>query len=115
MKNLVKHKVIFLTFFMFICTVSIAANPIMPLSRPQLDQETKQNLAKEKNIYPLSKPILKKEKLETKKDQKVVETQQIDEDEAFIYPKNKPIKVKKKINKIVKKSSVLSQKDFDLA
>jgi len=115
MKKLATHKVIFVTLFMFICTESIAGNPILPLSRPSIDQETKKKLAKEKNIYPESKPYLKKEKLKSKTDQEVVETQTIEQNEAFIYPGKKPIIIKKIVKKIFKKSSILSQRDFNLA
>ena len=114
MKKLATHKVIFVTLFMFICTESIGANPILPLSRPSIDKETKKKLANDKNIYPESKPYLKKEKLKSNTDQEIVEIQTIKKNEAFIYPKNKPIVIKKIVKKIIKKSSVLSQRDFDL-
>ena len=56
MKKLTKHKVIFLTFFMFICAESIAADRILPPPKPTIDKETKITITKKKNIYPAKKP-----------------------------------------------------------
>ena len=56
MNKLIKHKVIFLTIFMFFSSQSIAKNSILPLSKPKVDQETKKITLKKKQIYPLKKP-----------------------------------------------------------
>ena len=68
MKKLTKHKVIFLTFFMFICAESIAADQILPPPKPTIDKETKITITKKKNIYPAKKPNLKKKNIETNVD-----------------------------------------------
>ena len=41
---------IFLTFLMFICTESIAADRILPIPRPLIDKETKTTLTEKKKI-----------------------------------------------------------------
>ena len=115
MKKLTKHKVIFLTFFMFICAESIAADRILPPPKPTIDKETKITITKKKNIYPAKKPNLKKESIEANVDQEITQSITENQTEIFIYPKNKPILVKKKVEKISKKSSILSQRDFDIA
>jgi hypothetical protein len=62
MNKLIKHKVIFLTIFMFFSTQSMAGNRILPVPKPLVDQEIKKNIATKKNIYPQKKPIKKVKK-----------------------------------------------------
>ena len=115
MKNLIKHKVIFLTIFMFFSSQSIAKNSILPLSKPKVDQETKKITLKKKQIYPLKKPsnIEKKDEIKTNELTEVLE--QNEKDKTNIYPVKKPIIVKKVVEKKVIKSEVFSKKDFKIA
>mgnify|MGYP001295130012 CR=1 FL=1 len=46
MKNLIKFSVIFLGFFIIFLSNSIAADRILPLPKPSVDQETKAKTAK---------------------------------------------------------------------
>ena len=62
MKNLVKFSGIFLGFFIIFSSKSIAADRILPLPKPAVDQETKIKTVERKSIYPEKKPTLKKEK-----------------------------------------------------
>ena len=93
MKNLFILKVVFLIFSITFTSQSIAADRILPLSKPAPDQETKIKTAKKKEIYPQKKPEVRKEKVEIDESKKIVEA----EEEVFIYPK-------KKTNNIYKKS-----------
>ena len=52
MKNLLKQKVIFLIFTIFLASEAIAADRILPVPKPNPDQETKIKTAQKKNIYP---------------------------------------------------------------
>ena len=56
MKNLIKLKVILLAFFIIFSSQSIAADRILPIPKPTVDQETKIKTAKKKKIYPQKKP-----------------------------------------------------------
>ena len=62
MKNLIKFSVIFLGFFVIFTSNSIAADRILPLPKPSVDQETKIKTAKKKEIYPQKKPDKEKKK-----------------------------------------------------
>ena len=115
MKNLIKHSLIFSVFFIIVSSKSIAADRILPLPKPPLDQETKIVAKKKKEIYPEKKPVKKKEKLETDVIKKSVEIAEKTEEEVFIYPEKKPIMFKKKVDKIATKSTILSRKDFKIA
>ena len=55
MKNLIKLNVIFLAFFIVFSSQSIAADRILPIPKPIVDQETKITVKKKKKIYPLKK------------------------------------------------------------
>jgi len=120
MYKLTKHKVIFLTIFMFLSAQSIAADQILPLPKPVVDKEIKKKVAKKKEIYPQKKPDSKKE-ISNEQDDDIIKTKinkEIKKEISFdeiIYPQKKPIIVQKKIVKSVKKSSVLSKKDYELA
>ena len=48
MKNLIKLNIIFLAFFIIFSSKSIAADRILPLPKPTVDQETKIITAKKK-------------------------------------------------------------------
>ena len=119
MKNLTKHKVIFLTFFMLFSTQSLAKDRIIPMPKPSVDEETKKIVFNKKNIYPQKKPLSQSNVNNTKK--KLNKTEVVDQDKSndqeltIIYPKNKPIIVKKKKTKVVDKSTVLSKNDFQVA
>ena len=115
MNNLNTHKVILIAIFMFISTNSIAKDRILPVPKPQVDQETKRITEKKKEIYPKKKPQEKKEanKVDEIEQDKIIK--EITEKTVFIYPKKKPIIVKKKIEKAVTKSSILTKKDFAVA
>ena len=115
MKNLHKLKVIFLIFAIIFSSHAIASDRILPVPKPNPDQETKIKTAEKKHIYPKKKPALKKEKVEVTESK---ETDTIDskvEEEVFIYPEKKPLVVQKKIDKAVTKSTILSKKDFSIA
>ena len=60
MKNLTKLNVIFLAFFIIFSSQSIAADRILPIPKPTVDQETKIITAKKKEIYPQKKPKTEK-------------------------------------------------------
>ena len=109
MKNLIKFYVIFLGFFIVFSAKSIAADNILPLPKPTVDQETKAIVAKKKEIYPQKKPLRKIEEVE---DEQIIET---DEKSVTIYPQKKPILFKKQIDKAATKSSILSSSDFKIA
>ena len=115
MKKLKKHKVIFLTLLMFICTESIAADRILPLPKPEVGKEIKKKLLKSKNIYPAKKPKFEKKEVTADEEQELVNNIIDDENENFIYPQKKPIIVKKIVEKKVEKSAIFSKRDFDIA
>ena len=113
MRNLVKLKVILLIIIVVFNGQSIAADRILPLKKPTVDEKTKTITSKKKNIYPKKKPISKKEI--TEDDKQDLEIADDSSKTTAIFPKNKPIIFKKKIDKTVAKSSILSKKDFALA
>ena len=110
MKNLIKHKVFFLIFFMFLSAQSIAGELILPLPKPYLEGEVKKSIDSRKNIYPKEKPKILSE-TSIKEESDIVKTS----GEILIYPKKKPTIVEKKITKVLKKSKILSKKDFKIA
>ena len=57
MKNLIKFYVIFLGFFIVFSAKSIAADNILPLPKPTVDQETKNIVAKKKGNISSKKTI----------------------------------------------------------
>jgi len=115
MKNFSKLSIIFLALFIIFPLKSNAADRILPVPKPSVDEEIKAITEKKKIVYPKKKPEIKQE--EKQVDTNVEDINKIDEstDEVFIYPKKKPIIVKKKVDKIVAKSSILSKKDFNIA
>ena len=56
MKNLCVLKVILLIFSIIFTTEVIAADRILPVPKPNPDQETKIKTAEKKHIYPKKKP-----------------------------------------------------------
>ena len=64
MKNLVKLKLVILVFSIIFASHSMAADRILPLPKPTVDKETKEKIAKKKEIYPQKKPIKEIEKIE---------------------------------------------------
>ena len=115
MQNLTKLKVLLLVFSIIFTSQSVAAERILPLPKPTVDQETKTKTAKKKEIYPQKKPKTVREKKQIDSSQEVVETIEEPLEDTFIYPKKKPIIVQKKIDKTVAKSSILTKKDFKIA
>ena len=115
MKNLVKLKVILLVFSIFFITKSIAAERILPIAKPTVDQETKSKVERKKYIYPQKKPDLKKKKTEIEPAKETIEYTEEAREEIFIYPEKKPLIVKKIVDKAVTKSTILSKKDFKIA
>jgi len=115
MKSFIKINVIFLTILVIFSTTSVAADRILPLPKPAVDEDIKKTTAKKKEIYPQKKPESKKEKKQIESTLKTTEPIEEDKDEAFIYPKKKPVIVQKKIDKVVANSAVLSKKDFKIA
>ena len=118
MRILVKLKVFLLVFLIISTSQAYAGDKILPLPKPTLNKEIKAELAKKKAIYPKKKP---EKKIELNESENLVTANQVEEknvdstNETFIYPEKKPIIVKKKIDKSVKKSTIISKKDFDLA
>ena len=110
MRNFIKLNIIFLGFIIFFSSKSIAADLILPLPKPPVDQETQDVTAQKKEIYPQKKPTKKIEKTTTS-------TSILDETEevVIIYPQKKPVIFQKKVDKAVAKSTILSSKDFKIA
>ena len=109
MKKLFKHKVLFLGFTIILTVNSFAADKILPKSKPQPDKEIVTKVKEKKHIYPKKKPDIKA------KITKTAEIETDDQKEVSIYPQKKPITFKKKADKALRKSTILSQKDFDIA
>ena len=114
MKNFTRFNIIILAFFLVISSKSIAADRIYPLPKPLVDKEIKKNTAKKKEIYPQQKPKIGQDDT-LEKTVENISTDKIPKEEVFIYPKNKPILVKEKIDKVAKKSIIISSKDFKIA
>ena len=71
MSNLIKLNVIFLAFFIIFTSQSIAADRILPIPKPIVDEETKIITAKKKEIYPQKKPETKKVTIEETQEETV--------------------------------------------
>ena len=65
MKNRLKLNVIILIFSIFLTSQAVAADRIIPIPKPTVDQETKKKTEKKKEIYPQKKPTEKTEKIPT--------------------------------------------------
>ena len=114
MKNFVKFYVISLVFFITFSTKSIAADRILPIAKPSVDEDVKKRTSKKKQIYPQKKPQ-KVGELEIETSQETIEEIVETKEEVVIYPEKKPLVFKKKIDKAVAKSEILSKKDFKIA
>jgi len=111
MRNLIIHNVILLMFLAMFTTQAMAADKILPKSKPPVDQKTKIETSKKKIITPKKKPSKEIEKLDTE----TVELKEDTEEITLILPQKKPITVKKQVQKVAKKSLILSKKDFSIA
>jgi len=114
MKNFIKINVIFLTISLVFSSLSLAADRILPIPKPSVEEEVKKTTAKKKEIYPEKKPKIKEEE-EKAEETQIIQPVETENEETFIYPEKKPIFVQKKISKVVQKSTVLSKKDFKIA
>ena len=94
MKNLIKLNVIFLAFFIIFSSQSIAADRILPIPKPIVDQETKIITAKKKEIYPQKKP--KSEKITVEEKQEGTVAIERTKEEVFIYPEKKASNILKR-------------------
>jgi len=110
MKKLLKLEVIILILSIFFASKSYAADPLLPIPKPKIDEETRSITVKKKEIYPKNKPIKKDEKTDIT-DEIIEETEEV----VTIYPEKKPIIFQKKEDKAVKKSSILSSSDLKIA
>ena len=74
MKNLIKLKVILLLFYIVFTSHLLAADPIVPLPKPIVDEKTKTEVSKKKLLLPQKKPasIEKKVEIETTQDTEVI-------------------------------------------
>ena len=118
MKNFIKYIGIFLSVLMFFSTNLMAAEQILPLPKPSVDENIKKEVAKKKIIYPQRKPVAKKienQNDKKEKDDLVKEIENEQTEEVAIYPQKKPLVFKKEVIKKITKSSILSKKDFDVA
>jgi len=106
MKNLLKLKVIILIFSIFFASQTIAADRILPIPKPTVDQETKKKIEKKKEIYPQKKP--------TKEIEIIAKTLEEDKESEIIYPQKKPVLFQKKVDKAVAKSTILSTSDLKI-
>jgi len=111
----VKINLFILIFSISFALEIYAAEKILPLPKPTVDQEVKKKTAKKKEIYPKKKPS--KETVETQEQLPQESEEFISEENniVVILPEKKPIVFKKKIDKSAKKSTILSKKDFSLA
>ena len=109
MKYLIKLKVILLAFSITFASLANAADAIFPKPKPKPDKETTIKTSKKKIIYPIKRP--EKKIIITEKNL----TEDKSKDEVFIYPQKKPIIYKKEPSKALKKSTILSKRDFKIA
>ena len=128
-------KITFLTKIIgiFFCAtiISYAVDlKIIPLKKPELSKEIKEEKISKNIVKPKKKPV---NELEQKKiiDKKIIKTQKkeqllpkskpvlvkkkLDKVDGIIIPKSKPLVAKKEIDKIKKKSKYFRQRDFQLA
>ena len=88
MKNLLKLKVIILMFSIFFASQAVAADRILPIPKPTVDQETKKKIEKKKEIYPQKKP--------TKEIEIIAKTLEEGKESEIIYPQRKSDTISKK-------------------
>ena len=107
MKNRLKLNVIILVFSILFTSQAVAADRILPIPKPTVDQETKEKTAKKKEIYPQKKP--------TQEIKITAEVLEESTESKIIYPQKKPVIFQKKIDKAVAKSTILSSGDLKIA
>jgi len=115
MKNRLKLNVIILISSIFLTSQTVAADRILPIPKPTVDQEAKEKTAKKKEIYPQKKPTKETEKIPTEEIKITAETLEESTESKIIYPQKKPIIFQKKIDKAVAKSTILSRGDLKIA
>jgi len=107
MKNCIKLKVIILVLSLFF-TYQTIADQILPIKKPNVDQETKVTTAKNKEIYPQKKPL---KKVITTTNEIIEQSNETSVDNSEIasniYPQKKPITYKEPEKKAVDKSQIL--------
>ena len=86
MQILIKHNIILLAFFIIFASKSHAAERILPIPKPEVDQEIKIKTEIKKYIYPEKKPISEKEKIDTTKSDELTEITDEAKEDIFIYP-----------------------------
>ena len=117
----------------FLCTITFSHSidlKIIPLKKPELSEEIKQEKLSKSIIKPKKKPVNKtkqkkvvseKKIKEQKKEQilpkskPVIVKKESSKIDGIIVPKSKPLVAKKEIDKIKEKSKYLRQRDFQLA
>ena len=108
MNNLIRLNVILLVIFIIYFPQSAAAaDRILPIPKPTVDEETKNITAKKKYIYPKKKP--------TKEIEIIAKTLEESKESEIIYPQKKPVLFQKKVDKAVAKSTILSTGDLKIA
>ena len=112
MKNLLKLKVFILVLSIIFAPQAVAAERILPIPKPIVDEESKKKTAKKKEIYPKKKPGEETEKVEVEEFKEVGEKL---EKSIIIYPQKKPIIIKKQVVKAAIKSQILSKSDYKIA
>ncbi len=65
MKNFIKTSVFFLAIIVIFPLTSLAADRILPLPKPTVEESVKKITADKKNVYPEPKPKIKSEKKQT--------------------------------------------------
>ena len=115
MKNRLKLNVIILISSIFLTSQTVAADRILPIPKPTVDQEAKEKTAKKKEIHPQKKPTKETEKIPTEEIKITAETLEESTESKIIYPQKKPIIFQKKIDKSVAKSTILSRGDLKIA
>ena len=112
---MLKLKVIILIFSIIFGSKSVAADRILPVLKPSVDQEIKKETAKKKLIYPKKKPTKKVEIVASEEVLTISESLDEVKKDAIIYPQKKPVIVQKKVSKTIAKSKILSKNDFKIA
>jgi soluble lytic murein transglycosylase len=119
MNKFIKLNALILTVFMIFAVQLKAAERILPLAKPLIDQEVKKKIAKKKTIYPKKKPQKQKSEDKIENNNEIVDSKensdQSNDKIVFIYPEKKPIIVQKRINKPILNSTILSKKNFKIA
>ena len=120
MNKFIKNIGIFISVFVFISSNLVAAEQILPVPKPLVDEVIKKTVAKKKLIYPEKKPNIENSKAQNEESKiEKTDSEQIDQiektKEFVIFPQKKPLVFKKEIAKKVVKSSIFSTKDFNTA